>query len=236
MGGGGGQGSSGASETDITFDTPISQESALQRKFYSKAEKTKLINTTISDVTTNLATITLEFDKDDAFLKDDLVTLYLEKGDQSQSIGATTLITNSTNSSGGGAGGAGQDKLQATFKFLNILEPGRKYKINALTSKTVDLKVDDASKDQNPNLVAGWKFGTSSSPPATQGQSQVILDFITQPLITNIIKETIEDDHAKIKLEGWTKDLQDAGFEPKFTVTEKILHHHNFNHNYQRGK
>ncbi|MHA0298182.1 DUF1410 domain-containing protein, partial [Mesomycoplasma ovipneumoniae] len=32
---------------DITFDTPISQESALQRKFYSIAEKTKLINTTI---------------------------------------------------------------------------------------------------------------------------------------------------------------------------------------------
>ncbi|MDW2930225.1 hypothetical protein R7X79_03680, partial [Mesomycoplasma ovipneumoniae] len=76
----------------IVFDTPISQESALQRKFYSIAEKTKLINTTISDVTTDSATIKLEFDKDDAFLKDDLVTLYLEKGDQSQSIGATTTI------------------------------------------------------------------------------------------------------------------------------------------------
>ncbi|WP_341515079.1 hypothetical protein [Mesomycoplasma ovipneumoniae] len=88
------------SGTPITFDTPISQESALQRKFYSIAEKTKLINTTISEVTTDSATIKLEFDKDDAFLKDDLVTLYLEKGDQSQSIGATTTITNS--SSGGG--------------------------------------------------------------------------------------------------------------------------------------
>ncbi|MDW2862132.1 hypothetical protein R7U32_04015, partial [Mesomycoplasma ovipneumoniae] len=123
-----------------------------------------------------------------------------------------------------------QDKLQATFKFLNILEPGIKYKINALTSKTVDLKVDDASKVKNPNLVAGWKIdssssssSSSSSPSSSSGQTQnqVILDFITQPLITNIIKETIEDDHAKIKLEGWTQDLQDAGFEPKFTVTKK---------------
>ncbi|MDW2927411.1 hypothetical protein R7X47_03780, partial [Mesomycoplasma ovipneumoniae] len=32
----------------IVFDTPINNESALQRKFYSIAEKTKLINTTIS--------------------------------------------------------------------------------------------------------------------------------------------------------------------------------------------
>ncbi|MDW2862086.1 hypothetical protein R7U32_03785, partial [Mesomycoplasma ovipneumoniae] len=134
QGGGGAQGSSGTDGTEITFDTPISQESALQRKFYSKAEKTKLIKTEIQDVTTDSATITLEFDKDDAFLKDDLVTLYLEKGDKTQSIGATTLITNSTSSSGGGtAAGTGtdQDKLQATFKFLNILEPGIKYKINA---------------------------------------------------------------------------------------------------------
>ncbi|MCP9306778.1 DUF1410 domain-containing protein [Mesomycoplasma ovipneumoniae] len=229
QGGIGAQASSGgAGGTAITFDTPIKEETALQRKFYSKAEKTKLINTTISDVTTDSATITLEFDKDDAFLKDDLVTLYLEKGDKSQSIGATTLITTPTNSSGGGAAGTGtgQDKLHATFKFLNILEPGIKYKINALTSKTVDLKVDDASKVQNPNLVAGWKFGstpaasTSSTTSSTSG-NQVILDFITQPLITNIIKETIEDDHAKIKLEGWTQDLQDAGFNPKFTVTKK---------------
>ncbi|MDW2918161.1 hypothetical protein R7V44_03745, partial [Mesomycoplasma ovipneumoniae] len=207
--------------TPITFDTPISQESALQRKFYSIAQKTKLINTTISDVTTDSATIKLEFDKDDAFLKDDLVTLYLEKGDQSQSIGATTTITNS--SSGG-------DKLEATFRFLNILEPGRKYKINALTSKTVDLKVDEASKVPNPNLTQGWKFVTSgsggagssssSSAPAGTG-NQVILDFITQPLITNIVKTQINDNDATIELEGWTKDLQDAGFEPKFTVTDK---------------
>ncbi|WP_143825322.1 hypothetical protein [Mesomycoplasma ovipneumoniae] len=230
---GGGQGSSSGAGTEITFDTPISQESALQRKFYSKAEKTKLINTTISDVTTDSATITLEFDKDDAFLKDDLVTLYLEKGDKSQSIGATTLITNSGSSSGGAAGtGSNQDKLHATFKFLNILEPGIKYKINALTSKTVDLKVDDTSKVTDPNLTQGWKFtststtsASTSSPTTTSTTStsigQVILDFITQPLITNIIKETIEDDHAKIKLEGWTQDLQDAGFNPKFTVTKK---------------
>ncbi|WP_341491114.1 DUF1410 domain-containing protein [Mesomycoplasma ovipneumoniae] len=228
--GAGDQVSSGAGGTEITFDTPISQESALQRKFYSKAEKTKLIKTEIQDVTTDSATITLEFDKDDAFLKDDLVTLYLEKGDQSQSIGATTLITNSTNSSGVGGGGTDQDKLQATFKFLNILEPGIKYKINTLTSKTVDLKVDETSKVASPNLTQGWKFtstgasGPSTPPPSSTSpdtNTQVILDFITQPLITNIIKETIEDDHAKIKLEGWTKDLQDAGFEPKFTVTEK---------------
>ncbi|WP_218836655.1 DUF1410 domain-containing protein, partial [Mesomycoplasma ovipneumoniae] len=73
QGGGGAQGSSGTDGTEITFDTPISQESALQRKFYSKAEKTKLIKTEIQDVTTDSATITLEFDKDDAFLKDDLV-------------------------------------------------------------------------------------------------------------------------------------------------------------------
>ncbi|MDW2923855.1 hypothetical protein R7Z81_03635, partial [Mesomycoplasma ovipneumoniae] len=203
---------------DITFDTPISQESALQRKFYSIAEKTKLINTTISDVTTDSATIKLEFDKDDAFLKDDLVTLYLEKGDQSQSIGATTTITNSTT--------GGQDKLEATFKFLNILEPGRKYKINALTSKTVDLKVDDATKVSNPNLTQGWKFVTSgssssSSSSSGQGQGRVILDFITQPLITNIVKTEINDNDATIELEGWTKDLQDAGFNPKFSVTEK---------------
>ncbi|WP_337896006.1 DUF1410 domain-containing protein [Mesomycoplasma ovipneumoniae] len=211
------------SGTPITFDTPISQESALQRKFYSIAEKTKLINTTISEVTTDSATIKLEFDKDDAFLKDDLVTLYLEKGDQSQSIGATTTITNS------GSGG-GQDKLEATFRFLNILEPGRKYKINALTSKTVDLKVDDASKVQNPNLTQGWKFvlassgggGSSSSSSAPGGTgNQVILDFITQPLITNIVKTEINDNDATIELEGWTKDIQDAGFSPKFTVTEK---------------
>ncbi|WP_341508240.1 hypothetical protein [Mesomycoplasma ovipneumoniae] len=203
---------------DITFDTPISQKSALQRKFYSIAEKTKLINTTISDVTTDSATIKLEFDKDDAFLKDDLVTLYLEKGDQSQSIGATTTITNS--SSGG-------DKLEATFRFLNILEPGRKYKINALTSKTVDLKVDENSKAQNPNLTQGWKFvpsgpgGGGSSSTSSTGNGQVILDFITQPLITNIVKTEINDNDATIELEGWTKDLQDAGFSPKFTVTEK---------------
>ncbi|MDW2918751.1 DUF1410 domain-containing protein, partial [Mesomycoplasma ovipneumoniae] len=207
--------------TPITFDTPISQESALQRKFYSIAEKTKLINTTISDVTTDSATIKLEFDKDDAFLKDDLVTLYLEKGDQSQSIGATTTITNSSS--------GGQDKLEATFRFLNILEPGRKYKINALTSKTVDLKVDEASKVQDPNLTQGWKFvpassgSSASSSSSTSGSTnnQVILDFITQPLITNIVKTQINDNDATIELEGWTKDIQDAGFSPKFTVTEK---------------
>ncbi|WP_341491254.1 DUF1410 domain-containing protein [Mesomycoplasma ovipneumoniae] len=211
------------SGTPITFDTPISQESALQRKFYSIAEKTKLINTTISDVTTDSATIKLEFDKDDAFLKDDLVTLYLEKGDQSQSIGATTTITNS-----------GQDKLEATFRFLNILEPGRKYKINALTSKTVNLTVDDTQKVTNPNLTQGWKFvsstggsgsssasSSSSSSNSGTGNNQVILDFITQPLITNIVKTQINDNDATIELEGWTKDIQDAGFNPKFTVTEK---------------
>ncbi len=207
--------------TPITFDTPISQESALQRKFYSIAEKTKLINTTISEVTTDSATIKLEFDKDDAFLKDDLVTLYLEKGDQSQSIGTTTTITNS--------GGSGSDKLEATFRFLNILEPGRKYKINALTSKTVNLTVDDTQKVSNPNLTQGWKFVPASSSSSTSSSSsapggtgnQVILDFITQPLITNIVKTQINDNDATIELEGWTKDIQDAGFSPKFTVTEK---------------
>ncbi|MDW2930769.1 hypothetical protein R7X80_02815 [Mesomycoplasma ovipneumoniae] len=216
----------------IAFDTPINNEGALQRKFYSTAENTKLIKTEIKDVTTDSATITLEFDKDDAFLKDDLVTLYLEKDDQSQSIGATTTITT-------GAGGG--DKLEATFRFLNILEPGRKYKINALTSKTVDLKVDDASKVPNPNLTQGWKFvSTSSGPSASSASSasstsspssssstsgstnnQVILDFITQPLITNIVKTQINDNDATIELEGWTKDIRDAGFSPKFTVTEK---------------
>ncbi|WP_341492315.1 DUF1410 domain-containing protein [Mesomycoplasma ovipneumoniae] len=209
-----------ADSQPITFDTPINNEGALQRKFYSIAEKTKLINTTISDVTTDSATIKLEFDKDDAFLKDDLVTLYLEKGDQSQSIGATTTITNS-----------GQDKLEATFRFLNILEPGRKYKINALTSKTVNLTVDDTQKVTNPNLTQGWKFvsstggsgssASSSSSNSGTGNNQVILDFITQPLITNIVKTQINDNDATIELEGWTKDIQDAGFSPKFTVTEK---------------
>ncbi|WP_341492463.1 hypothetical protein [Mesomycoplasma ovipneumoniae] len=212
--------------TPIEFDTPIKQETALQRKFYSTAENTKLIKTEIKEVTTDSATITLEFDQNDAFLKDDLVTLYLEKGDdQSQSIGVTTTITNSNTS--------GQDKLQATFRFLNILEPGRKYKINALTSKTVNLKVDETQKDQNPNLTQGWKFtntgsggggsssSTSASAGAGQGTNQVILDFITQPLITNIVKTQINDNDATIELEGWTKDIQDAGFSPKFTVTEK---------------
>ncbi|MDW2911724.1 hypothetical protein R7W79_03580, partial [Mesomycoplasma ovipneumoniae] len=204
----------------ITFDTPINNESALQRKFYSTAENTKLIKTEIKDVTTNSATITLEFDQNDAFLKDDFVTLYLEKGDKSQSIGATTTITT------GSGGGGSQDKLQATFKFLNILEPGRKYKINALTSKTVDLKVDESQKVQNPNLTQGWSFGTSSSSSSSSStggttNNQVILDFITQPLITNIVKTQINDNDATIELEGWTKDIQDAGFEPKFTVTEK---------------
>ncbi|MHA0305485.1 hypothetical protein ACXYXB_03415, partial [Mesomycoplasma ovipneumoniae] len=201
----------------IAFDTPINNEGALQRKFYSTAENTRLIKTEISEVTTDSATIKLEFDQNDAFLKDDLVTLYLEKGDQSQSIGATTTITNSSTS--------GQDKLEATFRFLNILEPGRKYKINAFTSKTVNLKVDDTQKAVSPNLTQGWKFSagspsSSSSAPAGTG-SQVILDFITQPLITNIVKTQINDNDATIELEGWTKDLQDAGFEPKFTVTEK---------------
>ncbi|MDW2929459.1 hypothetical protein R7X75_03380, partial [Mesomycoplasma ovipneumoniae] len=212
----------------IAFDTPINNESALQRKFYSTAENTKLIKTEIKDVTTDSATITLEFDQNDAFLKDDFVTLYLEKGDKSQSIGATTTITT------GSAGGGSQDKLQATFKFLNILEPGRKYKINALTSKTVDLKVDESQKVQNPNLTQGWKFVpsgsgggdsssiiSSSTSSSTGTGSQVILDFITQPLITNIVKTQINDNDATIELEGWTKDIQDAGFNPKFTVTEK---------------
>ncbi|WP_341491644.1 DUF1410 domain-containing protein [Mesomycoplasma ovipneumoniae] len=211
---------------EIEFDTPIKEKTALQRKFYSIAEKTKLINTTISDVTTDSATIKLEFDENDAFLKDDLVTLYLEKDDKSQSIGATTTITNS--------GGTGTDKLEATFRFLNILEPGRKYKINALTSKTVDLKVDDTSKVINPNLTQGWSLGStggsgtshssstsSSSSPSGQTQGRVILDFISQPLITNIVTTQINDNDATIELEGWTKDLQDAGFNPKFTVTEK---------------
>ncbi|WP_341492442.1 DUF1410 domain-containing protein [Mesomycoplasma ovipneumoniae] len=209
-----------ADRQHITFDTPINNEGALQRKFYSIAEKTKLINTTISEVTTDSATIKLEFDKDDAFLKDDLVTLYLEKGDQSQSIGATTTITNS---------GSGGDKLEATFKFLNILEPGRKYKINALTSKTVNLTVDDTQKVSDPNLTQGWKFtsiggsssSSSSSSTSSNTNNQVILDFITQPLITNIVKTQINDNDATIELEGWTKDIQDAGFSPKFTVTEK---------------
>ncbi|MDW2928088.1 hypothetical protein R7X43_03575, partial [Mesomycoplasma ovipneumoniae] len=181
-----------ADRQPIAFDTPINNESALQRKFYSTAENTKLIKTEIKDVTTDSATITLEFDQNDAFLKDDFVTLYLEKGDKSQSIGATTTITTGT---------GGQDKLQATFKFLNILEPGRKYKINALTSKTVDLKVDESQKVQNPNLTQGWKFVpsgsgggdsssiiSSSTSSSTGTGSQVILDFITQPLITNIVK------------------------------------------------
>ncbi|MDW2933708.1 hypothetical protein R7X53_03420, partial [Mesomycoplasma ovipneumoniae] len=207
----------------IAFDTPINNESALQRKFYSTAENTKLIKTEIKDVTTDSATITLEFDQNDAFLKDDLVTLYLEKGDKSQSIGATTTITT-------GTGGGAQDKLQATFKFLNILEPGRKYKINALTSKTVNLKVDDTQKVNDPNLTQGWKFGSTGSSASSSSSSssapagttnQVILDFITQPLITNIVKTEINDNDATIELEGWTKDLQDAGFSPKFTVTEK---------------
>ncbi|WP_337902447.1 DUF1410 domain-containing protein [Mesomycoplasma ovipneumoniae] len=208
----------------IAFDTPINNEGALQRKFYSTAENTRLIKTEIKEVTTDSATITLEFDQNDAFLKDDLVTLYLEKGDKSQSIGATTTITT-------GSGGGSQDKLQATFKFLNILEPGRKYKINALTSKTVDLKVDESQKAVNPNLTQGWKFdaasGSSSSSSSSgstgagQGTNQVILDFITQPLITNIVKTEINDNDATIELEGWTKDIQDAGFSPKFTVTEK---------------
>ncbi|WP_337896832.1 DUF1410 domain-containing protein, partial [Mesomycoplasma ovipneumoniae] len=210
----------------IAFDTPINNEGALQRKFYSTAENTRLIKTEIKEVTTDSATITLEFDQNDAFLKDDLVTLYLEKGDKSQSIGATTTITT-------GSGGGSQDKLQATFKFLNILEPGRKYKINALTSKTVDLKVDESQKAVNPNLnlTQGWKFDTvsgsssssssSGSTGAGQETNQVILDFITQPLITNIVKTEINDNDATIELEGWTKDIQDAGFSPKFTVTEK---------------
>ncbi|WP_337903064.1 DUF1410 domain-containing protein [Mesomycoplasma ovipneumoniae] len=202
--------------TPIAFDTPISNKSALQRKFYSTAENTKLIKTEIKEVTTDSATITLEFDQNDAFLKDDLVTLYLEKGDdQSQSIGATTTITNSSN--------GGQDKLQATFRFLNILEPGRKYKINALTSKTVNLKVDESQKVQSPNLTQGWKFTNTggSSSTSSNTTNQVILDFITQPLITNIVKTEINDNDATIELEGWTKDLQDAGFEPKFSVTDK---------------
>ncbi|WP_341504328.1 hypothetical protein [Mesomycoplasma ovipneumoniae] len=56
-----------------------------------------------------------------------------------------------------------------------------------------------------------------------KAMDRVILDFITQPLITNIVKTQINDNDATIELEGWTKDIQDAGFSPKFTVTEKNL-------------
>ncbi|MBG0730702.1 hypothetical protein [Mycoplasma sp. 'Moose RK'] len=211
------------SQQKIEFDTPIKNENALQRKFYSKAENAKLVETQISNVTTDSAEIKLVFDKDDAFLKDDLVTLYLEKTDQSQSIGSTTTIRTSTQSGDGRGRGAQQqqEQLEATFRFNNVLEPGRKYTIKALTSKTVDLKIDEKSKVKNPNLTSGWKTAAKLRKKRSTSSSSVTLDFITQPLISNIEAKQIDDDSATIKLEGWTKDLNDAGLTPKFTATKQ---------------
>ncbi|AJR12312.1 Uncharacterised protein [Mesomycoplasma dispar] len=195
----------------LDFDQSIDNEYSLQRLFYSQADNVKLVSTKISNVTYDSANITLKFDDDDAFLKDDQITLYLENtvnGKVEKSIGSTTEITTTHQFS--------KSQLEATFNFQNILKPGTKYTIKALTSKTVNLTVDQTNKSSNVDLAIGWKTKQASPPQS----SSVNLEFITKPLITNIIT-TPEDTNAKIKLVGWTKDLTDAGLQPSLTINEK---------------
>ncbi|AJR12161.1 Uncharacterised protein [Mesomycoplasma dispar] len=205
-------GNKGKKSEKLTFDTPIDNEYALQRRFYSKAETAKLTKTTISEVTYDSAKIVLEFDKEDVFLDGDTITLYLEKTDKSQSIGSTTTITSNS--------GKNSNKLEATFNFLNTLEAGTKYKIKTITSKTVNLSVEQNTKAVTPDLARGWKSSSSSS-SSTTTTSSVDLEFITKPLITDIKTTEIQDTSAKIEIVGWTKDLTDAGFTASLTVKEK---------------
>ncbi|WP_434337252.1 hypothetical protein V2P72_02530 [Mesomycoplasma hyopneumoniae] len=198
----------------LTFDDPIKDESAIQRRFYSRADKANLTSSTITNVTTNSADIELTFAEDDAFLKGETITLYLENsesGQQVKSIGSTTFIS---------APLSGQKELKATFKFDNTLRPGIWYTIKALTSKTVNLTVDKNTHRGEVDLVKGWKRNQPKRKKRSTSQKTVDLEFITEPLITKVT--TIpEDDTATVTLEGWTEDLTKAGFDTELQVKKE---------------
>lgn len=198
----------------LTFDDPIKDESAIQRRFYSRADKGNLTSSTITNVTTNSADIELTFAEDDAFLKGETITLYLENsesGQQVKSIGSTTFISAPSN---------GQKELKATFKFDNTLRPGIWYTIKALTSKTVNLTVDKNTHKGEVDLVKGWKRNQTKRKKRSTSQKTVDLEFITEPLITKVTTEP-EDDTATVTLEGWTDDLTKAGFDTELQVKKE---------------
>lgn len=179
----------------LTFNDPIKDESAIQRRFYSRADKANLTSSTITNVTTNSADIELTFAEDDAFLKGETITLYLENsesGQQVKSIGSTTFISAPSN---------GQKELKATFKFDNTLRPGIWYTIKALTSKTVNLTVDKNTHKGEVDLVKGWKRNQTRRKKRSTSQKTVDLEFITEPLITKLTTDP-EDDTATVTLEG----------------------------------
>lgn len=199
---------------ELTFDDPIKDESAIQRRFYSRADKANLTSSTITNVTTNSADIELTFAEDDAFLKGETITLYLENsesGQQVKSIGSTTFISAPSRS---------QKELKATFKFDNTLRPGIWYTIKALTSKTVNLTVDKNTHKGEVDLVKGWKRNQIKRKKRSTSQKTVDLEFITEPLITKVTTEP-EDDTATVTLEGWTDDLTKAGFETELQVKKE---------------
>lgn len=198
----------------LTFDDPIKDESAIQRRFHSRADKANLTSSTITNVTTNSADIELTFAEDDAFLKGETITLYLENsesGQQVKSIGSTTFIS---------APSRGQKELKATFKFDNTLRPGIWYTIKALTSKTVNLTVDKNTHKGEVDLVKGWKRNQAKRKKRSTSQKTVDLEFITEPLITKVTTLP-EDDTATVTLEGWTEDLTKAGFDTELQVKKE---------------
>ncbi|MCI8283481.1 DUF1410 domain-containing protein [Mesomycoplasma hyopneumoniae] len=198
----------------LTFDDPIKDESAIQRRFYSRADKANLTSSTITNVTTNSADIELTFAEDDAFLKGETITLYLENsesGQQVKSIGSTTFISAPSN---------GQKELKATFKFDNTLRPGIWYTIKALTSKTVNLTVDKNTHKGEVDLVKGWKRNQTKRKKRSTNQKTVDLEFITEPLITKVTTEP-DDDTATVTFEGWTEDLTKAGFDTELQVKKE---------------
>lgn len=198
----------------LTFDDPIKDESAIQRRFHSRADKANLTSSTITNVTTNSADIELTFAEDDAFLKGETITLYLENsesGQQVKSIGSTTFISAPSN---------GQKELKATFKFVNTLRPGIWYTIKALTSKTVNLTVDKNTHKGEVDLVKGWKRNQPKRKKRSTSQRTVDLEFITEPLITKVTTLP-EDDTATVTLEGWTEDLTKAGFDTELQVKKE---------------
>ncbi|AAV27887.1 conserved hypothetical protein [Mesomycoplasma hyopneumoniae 232] len=198
----------------LTFDDPIKDESAIQRRFYSRADKANLTSSTITNVTTNSADIELTFAEDDAFLKGETITLYLENsesGQQVKSIGSTTFIS---------APSKKLTELKATFKFDNVLKPGIWYTIRALTSKTVNLTVDKNTHKGEVDLVKGWKRIQNKRKKRSTNQKTVDLEFITEPLITKVTTDP-EDDTATVTLEGWTEDLTKAGFDTELQVKKE---------------
>ncbi|AJR12206.1 Uncharacterised protein [Mesomycoplasma dispar] len=197
----------------LDFDTSIKDETALQRKFFVVAKTATLDGINISDIDVDSATVKLTFQEDDAFLKDKEVTLYLSEISRpdAQKVGATAKI--SLDSS--------QKNLEATFNFRNVLKPGIKYKINLLSSSTLNLEVNKTG-GSNTSLTSGWKKIPPHSSSGSALQTQQGLEFLTKPQIKNIVYEKIDesDNNVKIKLEGWTKDLSDEGIIPKLEITK----------------